>query len=115
MERWAATSICPSARSVLSTRSFRVWLVAIALAGFCLRLWRLDGQILVGDELYLLWAMHLFSLAELPGAMLPFDFPIPLALLFSFKRDLKSLLMVSQRLVGGDGNLALYATMGLNR
>jgi hypothetical protein len=35
--------------------------------------------------------------------------------LFSTRRDLKSLLMVSQQVVGGDGNLTLYAQIGLNQ
>jgi len=29
--------------------------------------------------------------------------------------DLNSLIMVSQQVVGGDGNLTLYATIGLNQ
>ena len=31
------------------------------------------------------------------------------------QRDLKSLFMVSQQVVGSDGNLTLYATIGLNQ
>lgn len=65
-----------------SNRLSLAWLTAITVAATALRLRHLGTQILGDDEVHLLTVIATQPLGQIPGTVIGFDYPIPLAMLF---------------------------------
>jgi len=61
----------------------RLWIVVLVALSAALRLFGLGDQMLVGDELYTLWAIDQNALGDLPGSVGRFDHSIPISILYA--------------------------------
>lgn len=57
-------------------------LVSMTVLAACLRLYRLGDQVLLGDELFTVWAIVLHDFADLPASVGRFDHSIPITIAF---------------------------------